>query len=38
MNKASQDDDDVKMMTYEESKKAFNYCKRHVLDDNILRT
>ena len=36
MNKAAQDDDD-KMMTCKESKKAFDYlyCKRRELDDKI---
>ena len=36
MHKASQDNT-CKMMTYQESKKAFNYlyCKRHVLEDKI---
>ena len=36
MHKASQDNN-CKMMTYQESKKAFNYlyCKRQVLEDKI---
>ena len=37
MHKASQDNNNCKMMTYQESKKAFNYlyCKRQVLEDKI---
>ena len=37
MHKASQDNNNCKMMTYQECKKAFNYlyCKRCVLKDRI---
>ena len=37
MHKASQDNNNCKMMTYQESKKAFNhlYCKRLSLEDKI---